>query len=177
MGWSRGGLYIESASVNVAKSVALAVGLIDMEAAPLRTVADQSEIARGEVGIATINQWGVVLYDPKWAFAAKATLLFPELSVRQRIFFWLTDSVAAGLWFEMHEAGQMTRRWVESECVVLENYGAELPQEPEGFFSSKPDEEGERDEWAVLSLAHAITGFSENELFSVPFTVYQAASL
>ena len=85
---------------------------------------------------------------------------------------WLTQSAAGGLWFGYLEGGTLVRKWVEVEGEVVESFGQALKEEPPDLFSEHPDQDRDRDENSVLALAAAITGISEEHLFSMPFTVF-----
>ncbi len=132
------------------------------------------------VGITNISGWGVILCD-SGIFIEREEIVenlsenLSTVSKECRLFFWLTQSVTGGLWFEYYENGESRRKWLEMEGEVIENEGIPLPQEPEGFFNGEEDEEGERDEEKLLELADAVTGITTEEIFASTFTLYRNA--
>jgi hypothetical protein len=133
-------------------------------------------LSESVVGIASVSGWGVIFCDSGVFLGLEDALgKLSEASKGRRLFFWLTQSASGGLWFEAHEDGELKRKWLEVEGEVEENEGTPLPQEPEGFFNSDEDEEGERDEDALFELSDAVTGVSTEEVFACSFAIYPSA--
>ncbi len=126
------------------------------------------------IGITNISDWGVILCDSN-IFMEREEIIenLSTASRERRLFFWLTQSVTGGLWFEYHENGKSKRKWLEIEGKVIENEGAPLPQEPEDFFNEDEDEEGERDEEKIFELVDAVTGITTKDIFACTFTLYK----
>jgi hypothetical protein len=157
--------------------VAKRLGLLADGATAHKRASDQSKIESYELGIAERHGWGLLLLDSEPLLGDDTTSKLASASGGAELFFWLTQSATAGLWFESHSGGRLRRKWVEVESQVLENIGAPLPQEPPGVFNGDPDEEGERDEFKLMALAEAVTGVTTDELFSMPFAAFRRTRL
>jgi len=127
-----------------------------------------------EIGIAQFGEWCVLVLDCNPFLESEATTVLTKYSNNTEIFFLLTESTSAGLWFEYHVNGQLIRKWVEVESQVAVNMGEPLKQEPYEFFTSEPDEEGERDEWKLFELCEKVTQICAEKLFSNCLTVYMS---
>lgn len=133
-------------------------------------------LSESVVGIASISGWGVIFCDSGVFLELEDALgKLSEVSDGRRVFFWLTQSTSGALWFEVHEDGELKRKWLEVEGEVEENEGIPLPQEPDGFFNSDEDEEGVRDEDALFELSDAVTGVKTEEVFACSFAIYPSA--
>lgn len=172
MGLSRSAILVKDASEHEMLEIGGRLGVLAADPVKVRDVEDQADIGYDEFGVACLNGWGVLYSDPSPYFEAEPTLRLSELSASREVFFWLTQSAVAGLWFEYHADGALLRKWVEVESQVHVCEGEPLSQEPIGFFTADPDHEGERDEWKLLEICEATTGVSTELLFGSPFAVY-----
>ncbi len=173
MGLSRSAILVRGSDAPAMERVAVRLGLLAEGTASHKRASDQSEIGSHEVGLAERKGWGLLFLDCRPLLGDDTTAKLSAESKLGEVFFWLTESTTAGLWFENHRDGQLYRKWVEVESEVLENFGAPLPQEPPGFFNSAPDAERERDEYRLLELAEAVTGITTDELFDMPFLAFR----
>jgi len=172
MAMSRCAILVKNATPADMLRVGLELGVMGANPSKLGLSENQSSIENGEFGVAVANEWGLLFSDSGPYLENVATDLLTELSDTNKIFFWLTQSTTAGLWFELHENGILRRKWVEVESQVIENFGTALPEEPENLFTSEHDQEGERDEFKLLQLAEQVTGLSDELLFTMAFEVY-----
>lgn len=157
--------------------LAAQLGLVSPGARQIRSATEQSEIGDDEVGVAVESGWGILFLDSGPLLDIDLTRVLSAASTTRPIFIWLAQSASGGLWFEFHQHGSLERKWVEVESEVVETFGQPLAQEPTGFFSEAPDDDGIRDENTVLALAAAVTGISEDQLFSMPFAVFSGKHL
>lgn len=172
MGLSRAALMVRGAPKESMVTLAKNLGLLGPGAAMAREVSDQSEIGEGDYGVCSIGGWGMLFSSSRPYLENELTEALSDISCEHDVFFWLTQSTVAALWFEYHEKGKLRRKWVEAESEVHVNEGSPLAQEPPGLFSGARDEEGIRDELRVLELADEITGVSVASVFETPFDVY-----
>lgn len=175
MGLSRCAIYVKGADETELLGLARQLNLIGTGSTESRPAAEQSEIGDDEFGIAVQSGWGVLFLDSGPMLDFEMTPMLSSASIQRQVFMWLTQSTSGGLWFEFHQGGRLARKWVEVEGEVVESFGPPLDQEPPGLFPAVPDTEGERDEWSVLAVAAAMTGISEDQLFSMPFSVFPIA--
>ena len=168
---NRCAILVEKANAGKLFDIGVSLGILTTESKNLKSDCDQSELNDNDVGIAEIDGWGVLFTDCLPFLEQEPKL--SRFSENTKIFFWLTESTSAGLWFEYHVNGVLIRKWIEIESKVLVNEGDALVEEPVGFFTSEDDEDGERDEWKIVDLAEKVTKVPSEKLFSDIFDIYR----
>jgi hypothetical protein len=174
MGLSAGAVYFNHPGRG--REVAMDLAMIGPTEKPTNHNGRGFDVADG-IRLVDHGQWSVILLSPE-VFYRVAETLSPSLSGLSRggrVVSWYTQSASAGVVFEVHEAGDVRRRWVEAEGEILEDVGTPL-QEEEGLIDPEDFEGGpHHDEWSVLALVERLTNISVDTHFEMTGVVYAAA--
>lgn len=136
----------------------------DKQSIDIDNILDFDALGDGAILCGENKGWYLVFGDSNRFFEIELSEALTELSESGEVFLFLIQSVTGGLWFEYYVSGEQKRQWIEIEREVVSHQGEPLQAEPEGLFTSDPDEEYERDDWKVIGLAEAITGISWDEM-------------
>lgn len=165
-------IILKNADVNQLLDLVKVLGVLTKSNEQIESDSDPMSLEENQIGIAQIGDWGVLVSGCYLFLEKEATPILTSFSDNTKVFFVLTESTSAGLWFEYHVNGELIRKWVEVESEVAVNFGEALPQEPGNFFTSEPDEEGDRDEWKLFDLCEKVTQVSTEKLFNNTYEIY-----
>lgn len=162
MGLSQGTVIADNITKEEALNMAIDLGLLPLDYQFLRISESYSSIKRDEIGLVFINNQAVIISEPGFYTKADPTDILTNLSKNRKILFWMTVSAIDGIWYSIHENGQLTRMWVKMEGEIQINEG------------STTVEMAIEDASDLMEFAETITGVTPNEMFDSSFEVYAA---
>ena len=163
MGLSAGAIYVSEPGV--AKEVAIGLGLMAATASPVGHGEVGFDLQGGGIRLGEVGGWSVILGSPEalWPHLETLSAKLAAQSPGRKIFFWLTESASGTVFFELHENGELRRKWAEGEGTVLEDVGEPIPEEA-GVVDRENHESGPlHDEWTVMEIAEKLTGLSVDQ--------------
>jgi hypothetical protein len=163
MGLSKGTVIINNMDKDEAVNIAIDLGLIPNKYELIRQNDLPTSIKNDEVGIAIINGQAVIYSEPGFYTKSDPTNKLSLISKDHKVLFWLSVSAIDGLWYSIHENGQLQRMWVKIEDEI---------QVDEGSCEADILVENDID---LMNLAESVMGVRPNDMFEFPFDIYGSA--